>query len=352
TLKQECQEMTDYLSERIWYDSSNDSSPYQTFDSSSSRSQQKTVDEEAQIAAFITCNEQVQASIRRYNELKDFLQAKQMQEDEDAGDRAYMASHAIDNDDDAENNTFGTSRAVSDRIDRSSTYTAAAVALGDVDVEDDFGEDGSGARQSHLRKSEQPLVWKLDPREDFKATQSKMKKVPNVQERRKIDMERHMEKHPRNGVHGMTPDMSVVTPDMLSPDDDFLEKAEGANASLVEPSAPVVEVDEDGLERINNHPEVVEEEEEEDEKVEEKNRNDNDDGGVLSDDEDEAVLSDDSWEEIPAQGIVNLSIEGDEAAQEVDVTSTTSSSTSSFLITPAEAASRVPTPPSAGIREL
>ncbi|KAF9362070.1 hypothetical protein BGX26_004155 [Mortierella sp. AD094] len=324
TIFQECQEMSNYLSVRIWDDSGDSNSRYQIFNSSSSRAQQKTVDEEAQIAAFISCNEQIQAAIERFNVFKDFLSAKSLQETELVGERAYSSSHPLDD----------FNYVIPGRIDPSSTYTAAAVALDDGDDDNEsegYGEGGSV--NTHLRRSEQPLVWKLDPREDFKASQTKMKKT-NYEEWRKNALVRHMEKNPRNGVHGLVEDPFEIRPEMLSQDDtpkDDKSQEEGAEESAV---APVVEVNEDGLERINNHPLIEEEEEDEEEE------------------DFKSVLSDDSWEEIPAQGIVSLSIEGEVSAQGVDATSPVSSSVSSFTMVPAEANSRTPTPPSAGIREL
>ncbi|KAG0350301.1 hypothetical protein BC939DRAFT_455600 [Gamsiella multidivaricata] len=320
TLRRECQEMSDYLSERIWQDSGDSLSPYQAFESSSLRPQPKTTDEEAQIAAFISCNEQIQTALRRYDEIQDFLQAKQMQEGENTRDAAYRSSHSTD--------------VLND------TYTAAAAALDDRDAD----EDGY-TLQTHLRKSEQPLIWKLDPREDFKAGQAKMKKGLTSEEWRKKDLERMMEKCPQNGIHGMAEDPLRITPEMLSLDDATEDENSGSGeftAAAARATAPVIEVDEDGLERINNRALAQEDEQSEEAAAAEEEEKD-----------DKGVLSDDSWEEIPEQGMVGLSVDDDgEGAQEADVTSTVSSSSSSFLITPAEAASRASTPPSVNDRKL
>ncbi|KAF9108562.1 hypothetical protein BGX27_008283 [Mortierella sp. AM989] len=325
TIFQECQEMSSYLSARIWNDSGDSNTRYQLFDSSSSRAPQKTVDEEIQIATFISCNEQIQVAIRRFNEFKDYLSAKSLQETELAGEDAYRSSYATDD--------FG--REIPSRIDPSSTYTAAAVTLDDGDDDDDENEGyGEGKTiNTHLRRSEQSLVWKLDPREDFKAGQTKMKKI-NLDEWRKNAMVRHMEKDPRNGVHGLIEDPYKITPEMLS-DDDIPKGEASQEESAVESAAtPLVEVDEDGLEKIINRPQAIEAEEDDDHE------------------DAKSVLSDDSWEEIPTQGIVNLSIEGEAATQKEDAASPISSSVSSFTMVPVEASSRSSTPPSADIREL
>ncbi|KAG0306467.1 hypothetical protein BGZ98_002347 [Dissophora globulifera] len=358
TLRQECQGMSDYLAERIWEDSGDTSSYYQTYDSSSSRPQHKTADEEAQIAVFIACNEQIQSAIRRYDEFKDVLYVKKIQEEETARDRAYnslFSSRNLNEDEeeelddlysastDSRSRNFIQTNSIGMRdnhrhIDSSSTYAAAAVALGDIgdDEDDEYGLDSgsssSNSRVHHLRKSKQPLVWKLDPREDFKATQSKVKKDRTIEERRQIQLERMVEKSPRNGVHGLTPDPLELTPDMLSPDDDKKaeEEAPKPEETITKPEEPTT------VEQA----EQKEEEETSSVAVDHvKDQEENEDAGVLSDD---------SWEEIPEQGIVNMSIEDSLA----DMTSTVSSSTSSFLITPSEATSRTPTPPSAAIRDL
>ncbi|KAG0324978.1 hypothetical protein BGZ99_001192 [Dissophora globulifera] len=373
TLRQECQGMSDYLAERIWEDSGDTSSYYQTYDSSSSRPQHKTADEEAQIAVFIACNEQIQSAIRRYDEFKDVLYVKKIQEEETARDRAYnslFSSRNLNDDEEEElddlysastdscSRNFIQTSSIGMRdnhrhIDSSSTYAAAAVALGDIgDDEDEYGVDSgsssSNSRVHHLRKSKQPLVWKLDPREDFKATQSKIKKDRTIEERRQIQLERMVEKSPRNGVHGLTPDPLELTPDMLSPDDD--KKAEE--------EAPEPEETTTKPEETTTKPEEPTAVEQADQKEEEETSSsgNTDIANIAAVDhvkdqeenEDAGVLSDDSWEEIPEQGIVNMSIEDSLA----DVTSTVSSSTSSFLITPSEATSRTPTPPSAAIRDL
>ncbi|KAF9386027.1 hypothetical protein BGX21_000911 [Mortierella sp. AD011] len=320
TIFQECQEMANYLSIRIWDDSDDSNTRYQVFNTAGSLAPQKTADEEAQIAAFISCNEQIQVAIKRFNEFKDFLSAKSLQETELIGERAYSSRHPLDD----------INYVIPSRIDSSSTYTAAAVALDNGDGDDDESEGNT-----HLRRSEQPLVWKLDPREDFKASQTKMKKT-NYEEWRKNSLVRHMEKSPRNGVHGLVEDPYEIKPEMLSQDD--TPKNDKSEDEDVEETAatPVVEVDEDGLERINNRPQVEEEEEEEKEEEEEEDV--------------KSVASDDSWEEIPAQVVEDLSIEGEAGAQGVDATSPSSSSVSSFTMVPTDAGCRSPTPP--GVREL
>ncbi|KAF8981987.1 U4/U6 small nuclear ribonucleoprotein Prp31, partial [Haplosporangium bisporale] len=176
TLHRECQGISDYLFERIWYDSGNDAdAQYYAYDSSSRHeTYQKTPEEEAQIAAFIACSEQIQAAFRRYDELKDHLQAKQLQQEEntranvDTLDDDIDASDNDDDDDDAYNaSLLGTSHG-----------------------------GGSIAHNAnhHLRRSEQPLEWKLDPREDFKANKMKMKKRMDQAERERIEQERWQER--------------------------------------------------------------------------------------------------------------------------------------------------------------
>ncbi|KAF9438772.1 hypothetical protein BGZ76_004848 [Entomortierella beljakovae] len=310
TIFQECQEMSTYLSVRIWDDSEDSNARYQTFESSSSSAATKTADEEAQIAAFIASHEQLQVAVNRYNELKDYLSAKSLQE-----------SDLVDNFDYG-HPTYTESR---------NTHTSAVAALDDQD--DDELERGMD--NTHLRKSEQPLIWKLDPREDFRANKTKMKKI-NQDELKKAVMVRHMEKNPRNGVHGLAEDPFEIKPDMLTKEDSLEDGAvnESAGESTTEPR---VEVDEDGLERIINHSQVggVEEEEEEEE--------DNEDA--------KSENSDDSWEEIPSQGIVDLSINEEANAQQQDVVSPTNSSISSFTMVAAESNSRTPTPPSTTVLE-
>ncbi|KAF8963967.1 hypothetical protein BGZ46_000879 [Entomortierella lignicola] len=327
TIFHECQEMSNYLSARIWDDSDDSNSRYQLFDSSTSRSAQKTAEEEAQIASFIACNEEIQVALKRYNEFKDLMSAKRLQETELVEDHAYQSRHGF---------------VSGSRIDPSSTYTSAAVTLDDGDDDEDI--------DTQLRRSEQPVVWKLDPREDFRANQAKMKKFNQEEYARASDI-RWAEKSPRNGVHGISEDPNKITPEMLSEDDvtegrKSLEEGAGESAAIAA-TEPVVEVDEDGLERIINRPQIEEdnddEEEEETEDIE---------------DDVKSVLSDDSWEEIPTQAIVSLSIDGedvDNTATTTDATqevSPTTSSISSFTMVPAEASSRTPTPPSAAIREL
>ncbi|KAG0212317.1 hypothetical protein BGX33_003687 [Mortierella sp. NVP41] len=370
TLHKQCQEMSDYLYERIWHDSGDSGNThYRGYDSSSTASHQKTVDEEAQIAAFISCNEQIQMAFKRYEELQDHLQAKQMQEEEIARSQGYNITHPTESLEDVDDHIGGAN----------SASAAVAQVFGSRHIqEDNDGEDddfvngmsiaGHDARQIHLRKSEQPLVWRLDPRDDFKANKNKNKKRLDRAERERLDRERMMERSPRNGVHGLvpepepleiTPEVAVVGEAAAAETTTTLASAEvTATEATIEKSAPAAEgsqqsaqvdaapsavsateVDEEddyGIEKIQNRIEIeFEDESDDEEEVESVNGGDGDD--------DEGVLSDDSWEEIPEQGVVSLAIRDD---QDADVTSTVSSSSSSFLLTPATGGSSPSASPS------
>ncbi|KAF9551524.1 hypothetical protein EC957_008193 [Mortierella hygrophila] len=337
TLHKQCQEMSDYLYERIWHDSGDSGNTnYRGYDNSSSASvQNKTVEEEAQIAAFISCNEQIQAAFKRYEELKDHLQAKQMQEEEIARSRGYNVTEASL--DDVDDYTGGPSA--------SEAVAQAFGARNDDDDDDETSEfvngisiAGHDARQIHLRKSEQPLVWRLDPRDDFKANKTKNKKWIDTAEK---DRQRMLERSPRNGIHGLAsePEPLEITPEVEAVQATTVEsavvtavEAEGSQPAQSTEAHAVLEathVDEEeedyGIEKIQNRIVVVEEEDSEDEEEEAENV-------VAEEDDDEGVLSDDSWEEIPDQGVVNLAISDDQ-----DVL--TSSSSSPFLLTPANGGS-------------
>ncbi|KAG0367535.1 hypothetical protein BGX24_003190 [Mortierella sp. AD032] len=356
TLHKQCQEMSDYLSERIWHDSGDSGNTlYQGYDSSSSAPQHKTIDEEAQIAAFISCNEQIQAAFKRYEELKDHLHAKQMQEEEIARSQGYNVTHPFES---------STLDDVDDHAGGGSASTVVAQMFGDrrhyeQREEDDESSDfvngmsiaGHDARQIHLRKSEQPLVWRLDPRDDFKANKNKNKKWIDRAEKDRQEQERMLERSPRNGIHGLAPEPEPLE---IAPEEEIVAVASEAQtiivaadvaktvvaeglqaAQSIEAVAVVAEtnVDDDeeedhGIEKIQNRIVVVEEDESEDE--EELEAED------LSEDEedDEGVLSDDSWEEIPDQGVVSLAIHDDQ-----DVVTSSSSSSSPFLLTPANGGS-------------
>ncbi|KAF9955121.1 hypothetical protein BGZ72_004000 [Mortierella alpina] len=325
TLQVECQEMAEFLHKRIWDDSGDQD--YYAYDSSSSRSHQKTADEEAQTAAFIVCSEYIQSALQRYAELKDHLQAVKLQEEED----------------------------------RTPIFRNSAVTTNDIhaklfeydDLEDEdalldgISIEGHNAQQHHLRKSQQPLVWQLDPREDFKANKTKNKKWIDKAEKSRLEKERMLERSPRNGIHGLLPEpeiaLEMLVVDEVDEDKQQEDKeVEGTQNASHGTSTAQVEVDEDGLERIINRLEDVadvDEKEKEEEEKEEKQKED-------EDKDDQGMLSDDSWEEIPEQALVGLSIE-DEGVQ---TTSTTSSSTSSsILITKANS---VPSLPSTPMREL
>ncbi|CAO3569424.1 unnamed protein product [Mortierella alpina] len=308
TLQVECQEMTEYLLQRLWDDSGEQG--YHVYDSSSSRPQQKTADEEAQTAAFIICNEHIQTALRRYNELKDHLQAVKLQEEEDRTP-VFRVTAATTND----------LLEYEDLDDEDEELSGVSIA-------------GHDAQQHHLRKSKQPLVWQLDPREDFKANKTKNKKWMDKAEKNRLEKERMLERSPRNGIHGFVPEPEIE-PEMLVVEEDEEDKqredeaVEGAQSVAHGSSTAQVEVDEDGLERIINRlGDVADVNEKQDEKEDED-----------KDQEDQGMLSDDSWEEVPERGLVDLSIE-DEGVQ---TTSTTSSSTSSsILITTAASVPSLP----------
>ncbi|KAF9149682.1 hypothetical protein BG015_008488 [Linnemannia schmuckeri] len=286
--------------------------------------------------AFISCNEQIQAAFKCYEEFKDHLQAKQMQEDEIARSRGYNVTEASLDD-------------VDDHIGGGSASEAVTQVFGNrnnYDDEDEMGEFVNGisiarhdARQIHLRKSEQPLVWRLDPREDFKANKNKNKKWIDRAEKDRQERERMLERSPRNGIHGLAPEPEPlkITPEVETVRASDAEDAavtaidaEGSQSTESIEARAVLEttnVDEDeeedhGIEKIQNRIVVVEEDDSEDDEEEGEAEN------VNADEGDDGVLSDDSWEEIPNQGVVNLAISDDQ-----DVV--TSSSSSPFLLTPA-----------------
>ncbi|KAF9924691.1 hypothetical protein FBU30_005384 [Linnemannia zychae] len=353
TLYKQCQEMSDYLSERIWYDSGENSSTYyQGYNTSSSTVPQKTSEEEQQIAAFISCNEQIQTAFRHFEVVKDHLQAKQMQEEEIARSRDYdMTRPSESSFDDVDDHIGG----------GGSASTVVAQMFGssrDMDYDDDESEFAHGisiaghdARQIHLRKSEQPLIWQLDPREDFKANKNKNKKWIDRTEKERLDRERMLERSPRNGVHGLAPEpepletvpepvevaskegetVPAVTSENVTQtiaETIVKDEAEGSKTDQTIEGNTILasnkeEEDDYGIEKIQNHIVVAEEDESDEEEEEEVINNEVE--------EDEGVLSDDSWEEIPDQGVVSLAICDDQ-----DVTTTPSSSSSSpFLLTPA-----------------
>lgn len=342
TLHKQCQEMSDYLYERIWHDSGDSGhTNYRGYDSSSSASaQNKTVEEEAQIAAFISCNELIQAAFKRYEELKDHLQAKQMQEEEIARSRGYNVTEASLDDVDDHTGGGSASEAVAQVFGTRNDYE-------DDDETSDFVNGmsiaGHDARQIHLRKSEQPLVWRLDPREDFKANKNKNKKWIDRAEKDRQERERMLERSPRNGIHGLAPEPEPleITPEVedvqattagvegavvTAVEAEGSQPAQSTVAHAVLETTSVNEEEEDhGIEKIQNRIVVVEEDNSED--VEDKAENVN-----AEEDDDEGMLSDDSWEEIPDQGVVNLAISDDQ-----DVL--TSSSSSPFLLTPANGGS-------------
>ncbi|KAF9291894.1 hypothetical protein BGZ68_001448 [Mortierella alpina] len=319
TLQVECQEMSEFLRGRLW-DGSGEQE-YYAYDGSSSRPRQpqKTADEEAQTAAFISCNEYIQVALQRYGELKDHLHAAKLQEEED---RAPVFHPAISTND-AHTRLYD----YEDLDDEEEAFSGVSIAEHD-------------AQQQHLRKSKQPLVWQLDPREDFKANKTKNKKWIDKAEKNRLEKERMLERSPRNGIHGLVPEPEIE-PEMLVVDDEGKDKrqedveVEGVQSVAQGSSTAQVEVDEDGLERIINRLEDVDVADT-DEKEEEKEDEDKEDSGMLSDD---------SWEEITERGIAGLSVE-DEGVQ---TTSTTSSTSSSVLIS---AAGSVPSLPSAPMREL
>ncbi|KAF9425885.1 hypothetical protein BGZ94_007135 [Podila epigama] len=322
TLYRECQGISDYLFERIWHDSGNDTNAlYYSFDTSSHNDpQQKTVDEEAQIAAFIACSEQIQSAFRCYDEFKDHLQAKQLQEEESARARVYALHSTGDsvsfnnnNDDDGDN---------------------------DVDDDDEYDNDrgqsiaGHDAAIQHLRKSEQHLVWKLDPREDFKANKTKMKRRMDQTERERLDQERMQER--REGLKTPADALLEIPPEMLVLDNEEGKGESGSHSGVVRSAEERAQEEldlkkqkEDAIAKalqpddgedvlpLNAAPPVQEVDDEEEQE------------------EDTGALSDDSWEEVPTLNIERLDIED----------SVASSSSSSFLLTSlVNSPSATPTP--------
>lgn len=266
------------------------------------------------------------------------MQAKQMQEEEIARSRGYNVTEVSL--DDVDDHTGGGS---------ASEAVARVFGAGnDYDDDDETSEfvngisiAGHDARQIHLRKSEQPLVWRLDPREDFKANKNKNKKWIDRAEKDRQERERMLERSPRNGIHGLAPEPEPLE---ITPEVEDVQAttsgAEGAAMTAVEGSQPAQsaethavlettnvddEEDDHGIEKIQNRIVVVEEDDSEDEEEEAENVN-------AEEDDDEGVLSDDSWEEIPDQGVVSLAISDDQDVM-------TSSSSSPFLLTPANGGS-------------
>ncbi|KAG0088232.1 hypothetical protein BGZ93_001433 [Podila epicladia] len=301
TLYRECQGISDYLFERIWHDSGNDNSHYYAYESSSRHeTQQKTPEEEAQIAAFIECHEQIQAAFRGYDNLRDFLQAKQMQADENARAHVSTLDNDLDSDYDHDSDDDNYDAAPGTSTDRGHLLT---------DHDDILNRH---QYQHQLRKSGQPLMWKLDPREDFKANKMKMKKKMDQAERERLDQERMQER--KEALH--IPNEVAIPPEVLVIDRpvqpaEEREQEEQEFRKMKEEEINKALTPEDGAEVARLNP-VAQVEEEEDE-------------------EDAGMLSDDSWEEIPEPSVVDLSIED-----------SGSSSSSSFLITSDTSPSRTP----------
>ncbi|KAF9896988.1 hypothetical protein BX616_006377 [Lobosporangium transversale] len=349
--------MTNNLNERIWESSGSSSIGL-------SQSSESNVNDEAQTVLLISCLEQVQTSLRRYQECKDFLSAKAMQEEENALEQAYVSTQPIDH-----------IQVHGRHIDNSSTFAAAAAALDNHKASDDYYDHGyvrdkedydqgytmDQSFLSHFRESDEPYAsWHLDPRKDFKANQSKLKTGISMEQIRQLCNERKMkrwvEKNPQNSVHGIKEDPLKLRPEMLTLDDatqedDLLEgaateepkeaedHAEESSARLkVEESKPTTSlelkeskssspmgVEENGGQKENfeciqtsgdkGNDDIGNEEEggkavqvkkdEQDEKVSAKAEKDDD----KDDNDDKDALSDESWEEIPEHGIANLLVE-------------------------------------------
>jgi hypothetical protein len=272
-----------------------------------------------------------------------------MQEEEIARSRGYNVTHPTEASllDDVDDHTGGgTASEVVAQVfgNRNSDY------IDDDDETSDFVNGmsiaGHDARQIHLRKSEQPLVWRLDPREDFKANKNKNKKWIDRAEKDRQERERMLERSPRNGIHGLAPEPEPLE---ITPEVEAAQTTTGAEdvgvTAAVEDSQSVhstkehavleatnvdgddEEEEDHGIEKIQNRIVVVEDEDIEEDEEDGENVNVDED-----EDEDEGVLSDDSWEEIPDQGVVSLAISDDQ-----DVV--TSSSSSPFLLTPANGGS-------------
>ncbi|KAG0251188.1 hypothetical protein BG011_007801 [Mortierella polycephala] len=364
----ECQEMSDYLDERIWHDTNDNDGP----GTSNAHAMQRIKDEEAQIAALINCNEHVQAALKRYGELRDCLRAKELGEEEEALSRAYAASNQISHHrDDIEydhgyNYNYGDNFEYND-YDYDKDADADANAGEDDYIRNGISIAGHDARQHHLRKSEQPLVWKLDPREDFKANKMKNKKHMDKAERQRMENERMLERRQPKASHEQQQQQEQEQLEGDSDDDqqpleevaaaaatletmtldDVVDKdttVDGAAEDVTPISAPeLMSVSEKGhlhggkdiLEKKSADTPAASPEMEGLRVIEEEKDVENKDVKVVEDDN-EGILSDDSWEEIPRQ--IDM----------VTVSSSTSSSSSSFLITNGS----MPTSPSPGMRGL
>lgn len=254
------------------------------------------------VASFIACSEQIQAAFRRYDELKDHLQAKQLQQEENT--RALVDT--LDDDIDASDND--------DEDDDAYDASFPGTSHGGGSIAHDTNH--------HLRKSEQPLVWKLDPREDFKANKMKMKKRMDQAERERIEQERWQER--KEALNIKTPGAVEIPPEVLVIDHPMQpvkerEQEEQEYRRLKEEEISKALEPEDGAEVARLNPvahvdaDVHEEEEDEEQEV------------------DAGALSDDSWEEVPKAQVVGLLIED-----------SASSSSSSFLITSDTSPSRTP----------
>ncbi|KAG0212388.1 hypothetical protein B0O80DRAFT_469558 [Mortierella sp. GBAus27b] len=395
TLRHECQEMAEYLTERIWEESENQASYNIYASSSSSYASRSHPKNDAEIAAFISCQEQIQSALKRYEEVRDYLKAKDLQDEEVQDNHAYRSSHPYEHEEDLESVAAIVAASLNaghGHIDSSSTYAAAAAALDD---EDDLYSYNDYDYGSHLRRSEQPLVWQLDPREDFKAGQKKMKKGISSEERRRLDLERQQEKYQTG---------SRIT--ALDTADEALEmqilsgNANESNQLTVKEESSVQDVQESKTENVvenkvenvqenkvesvqENKVETVQEDDEEEEEALTRNRSSatsseettpivesrkdeqKDINKLLEQidlgqeaffsnntqdiekqaahkehqapDNEEDAFSDDSWEAVPDQG---AGVYGG------DLAASASSSTSSFLVASADGSSRVLTPPS------
>ncbi|KAF9181448.1 hypothetical protein BGZ51_005417 [Haplosporangium sp. Z 767] len=359
----ECQEMANYLDERIWQDTNDIDSP----GTSNAHAMQRTRDEEAQIAALITCNEQTRVALKRYEELRDNLRAKELGEEEEALSRAYAASYQISHHRNDIEHDHGYNRNYGDSFEYNDyDYDRDAGADEDDDFRNGISIAGHDARLHHLRKSEQPLIWKLDPREDFKANKMKNKKYMNMAERQRLDNERMAERRQLKASQEQQQQQEQEQLESAGDSDDDHQPLEVAVVAaaletmtlddgvdkdttvddtvgdVTPASAPeLVSVSEEG--HLHDEKEILEkkradtsatslETEERPIIEDEKDVENKDVEGV----DDEGILSDDSWEEIPQH------------VDTVTESSSTSSSSSSFLITNGS----MPTLPSPSMREL
>ncbi|KAG0226830.1 hypothetical protein BGW42_003336 [Actinomortierella wolfii] len=221
--------------------------------SSSSRPHTDTLTaKEAQIAALLAAIERLQLAFKQYDELRDYLHAKELQSVED-----YYAAE------------MSTSPSViahsSSSATRISSTTTHSTSIEEKDEEEEDEEEDDEDLILASQRSRQPIEYRLDPRPDYRANQRRLKNGKASAELHEARIERAREKQ------------------RLNPN---------------EPSGASLEIDEVKADETNdkNDAEMVE--------IEQVDlvagHNQSDEG---SKDDEVGYLSDSSWQEVPEEGL-------------------------------------------------